>query len=762
MQRLRHSFVGLLAALTVFTVGFSLTAAVPRAEAAGPLGLCMGSGCVIGTPTVYYVDWTSINNSGGVATGAITLPSGPPVSVTFTAANPDGSAGSFYGSGQTGCGTSYWIPTTPYVSPQVPNPPPPCDMVGLRGGTSTIYRMTFSQAVQDPFMAILSLGQGGVPTTYDFDRPFDIVSQGSGFFGGTSTSLQKLSGDVLEGREGHGTIRFPGTFPTFTWTVPTPETWHGFTFGIRTTTALSGAQVVVNEGTTATNTGRWGGTAPTLTASVGTVIRNADGTWNWSFATDDGPAQDQEVTITATEGSSSVSQKFNLMVKNVMPWATLGNDGPKPVGVPVTASFTGAVDPSGADTMAGFHYAFDCNGGTLAGITYATTGVSASVQCTYLTAGPVTITGRIIDKDNEDGHFDHTTTTTVIADVTPPVITPTVTGTLGSNGWYVGDVHVSWTVTDGESTISTQSGCDASDVTADTAGATFTCTATSAGGTASESVTVKRDATAPVATAVAAPAPNGNGWNNTDVTVSFSGTDTGSGIASCTAPLVLGEGAAQSASGTCADNAGNVSPPATASNINVDKTAPAVAVTGVTNGASYIVGGVPAAGCSTTDGLSGVAAAATLSVSGGPLGSVTVTCAGGTDRAGNAAAPVTATYAVTYAFCGFKQPLLVPVQEFKAGSTIPVKFCVQDASGASVATATGTVEAYVNGSLMATTFAIRYDASAQQYIANVQTKDGKVDWPTGVLELRVKLNDGTTNSTNAVSTAGVKGGLKLR
>lgn len=132
------------------------------------------------------------------------------------------------------------------------------------------------------------------------------------------------------------------------------------------------------------------------------------------------------------------------------------------------------------------------------------------------------------------------------------------------------------------------------------------------------------------------------------------------------------------------------------------------------------------------------------------------------DQAGNAAAPVTATYAVTYAFCGFKQPLLVPVQEFKAGSTIPVKFCLQDASGARVVAATGTVEAYVNGSLMATTFAIRYDASAQQYIANVQTRDGKVDWPTGTLELRVKLNDGTTNSTNALSTAGVKGGLKLR
>lgn len=681
--------------------------------------------------------------------------------MTLTAVNPDNSAGSFYG-GQVSCGTNFWSPSSPYISPEVPNSPPNCELVQLEGGQNQTYRMTFSQPVQDPLMAIVSLGSGGNYTTYDFDRPFTIVSQGAGYWGGDATRLVQQTGDILRGNEGHGTIRFIGTFPTFSWTVPTPEAWHGFTFGIRTTTALSGQQVVVNEGTVATNTGQWGGTNPTLTASVGTVVKNADGTWNWSFATDDGPAQDQDVTITATEGASSASQTFHLAVKNVMPWATLENDGPKPVGVPITATFTGASDPSGADTTAGFHYAFDCNGGTLDGITYATAGASASVQCTYATPGPVTITGRIIDKDNEDGHFDHTTTTFVIADVTPPVIAPTVTGPLGSGGWYVGDVNVSWTVTDPDSTVTSQSGCDPTTVSTDTAGATFTCTATSAGGTASESVTVKRDATAPAAIATAAPAPNANGWNNTTVTVTFTGTDGMSGIASCTTPATLGEGAAQSASGTCSDNAGNVSAPASATSINVDLTAPAVSITGVTGGGGYTVGSVPVAGCSTSDALSGVATSATVTVTGGNangVGTYTVTCAGATDKAGNSAATVTATYTVTYAFCGFKQPLLVPVQEFRAGSTIPVKFCVKDASGNVVTTATGTVEAYVNGSLMATV-AFRFDG--EQYHANVQTKDGKITWPAGTLELRVKLDDGSTHSTNALSTDGVKGGLKLK
>jgi len=82
-------------------------------------------------------------------------------------------------------------------------------------------------------------------------------------------------------------------------------------------------------------------------------------------------------------------------------------------------------------------------------------------------------------------------------DTTAPVITPTVNGTLGSNGWYTSDVDVSWNVVDDESTISASTGCDATTVVADTTGTIFTCEATSAGGTASQSITIQRDATAP-------------------------------------------------------------------------------------------------------------------------------------------------------------------------------------------------------------------------------------------------------------------------
>ena len=69
---------------------------------------------------------------------------------------------------------------------------------------------------------------------------------------------------------------------------------------------------------------------------------------------------------------------------------------------------------------------------------------------------------------------------------TPPLITPHVTGTLGERLVRL-NVAVSWSVSDPELGVPLATGCDPTTSTADTAGVTFTCTATSAGGTTSES-----------------------------------------------------------------------------------------------------------------------------------------------------------------------------------------------------------------------------------------------------------------------------------
>ena len=81
-------------------------------------------------------------------------------------------------------------------------------------------------------------------------------------------------------------------------------------------------------------------------------------------------------------------------------------------GSPVTVSFSNEFDPSSADTTAGFRYAFDCDGGSLAGATYGSSGTSASTTCTF-PDGPAseTVTGVIIDKDG--GKTESSTEVTV-------------------------------------------------------------------------------------------------------------------------------------------------------------------------------------------------------------------------------------------------------------------------------------------------------------------------------------------------------------
>ena len=235
-------------------------------------------------------------------------------------------------------------------------------------------------------------------------------------------------------------------------------------------------------------------------------------------------------------------------------------------------------------------------------------------------------------------------------DSTPPVIVPHVSGDLGNNGWYVGDVTVSFEVTDSDSDITWTDGCGTVLVDEETTAWTTTCSAASSGGTNSETVTLKRDATPPTVVGAAAPPPNAHGWNDTTVVVSFTGTDATSGIALCTPNRVLSEeGVGLSATGGCFDLAGNYSESVTVDGINIDKTPPVAAVTGVEQAAEYILGAVPTPGCETTDALSGVLTKARLMVTGGNsdgTGTFTATCAGGLDYAENTHAPVSVTFVV--------------------------------------------------------------------------------------------------------------------
>jgi hypothetical protein len=172
------------------------------------------------------------------------------------------------------------------------------------------------------------------------------------------------------------------------------------------------------------------------------------------------------------------------------------------------------------------------------------------------------------------------------------------------------------------------------------------------------------DLTAPLASISTTPGANSLGWiNHSPATVNLSASDSGSGVqqlrywinngqvtavaASTASTNVSGEGSY--AIGLRAlDNAGNISSLASL-NFSIDITPPVVLVTGVTPGAIYQLGSVPAAGCVTSDALSGVATTATLKITGGNghgEGQFTATCSGATDIAGNLAPARSVTYDV--------------------------------------------------------------------------------------------------------------------
>lgn len=142
-------------------------------------------------------------------------------------------------------------------------------------------------------------------------------------------------------------------------------------------------------------------------------------------------------------------------------------------------------------------------------------------------------------------------------DGTAPVITPSLTGTLGENGWYVSDVGLEWTVEDPESPSSVvETGCVDATITADQLETAYACSASSLGGSAGPvNVAIKRDATSPTVTCGSASTLilNGSG------TVSASVADATSGPVESllTAAADTSSVGSKSAVLTGEDNAGN-------------------------------------------------------------------------------------------------------------------------------------------------------------------------------------------------------------
>jgi uncharacterized protein YjbI with pentapeptide repeats len=118
----------------------------------------------------------------------------------------------------------------------------------------------------------------------------------------------------------------------------------------------------------------------------------------------------------------------------------------------------------------------------------------------------------------------------------------------------------------------------------------------------------------------------------------------------------------------------------------LDTTPPTAAVTGVANGKVYVTGGVPRAGCRTTDnGTVAIGASVTVTTMGkNGVGRFTATCAGAVDLAGNKQkAPVSVTYRVVYGLHGFLAPASGSTIA-RSSKTIAVRLRLTSATGRTI------------------------------------------------------------------------------
>lgn len=173
------------------------------------------------------ISWTDWESAGSTAASGSLLVDGSSVDIDYS--------GSLSFS-QTGTGTNYWTEgdPAPYTgSAVVDNAPTASEMLALN--YSTTNKITFSETLLNPIMAIVSLGRTSLPVSYDFDTSFSVLSEGRGYWGDGSYSLG--AGDVLTGYELHAAIQFDGLVSSISWTNSPNEYWHGFTFGVAETTA---------------------------------------------------------------------------------------------------------------------------------------------------------------------------------------------------------------------------------------------------------------------------------------------------------------------------------------------------------------------------------------------------------------------------------------------------------------------------------------------------------------------------------------------
>jgi len=265
------------------------------------------------------------------------------------------------------------------------------------GNPSVDWRLRYATTGEDPQDNAQLLGvtpelpATGTYTKGDPDTlvPINIAT--------TDLALQTYVGHLI-GERTAGESASPDDF-YFEFTVMSPPVNH------TPTISANDGSITVNEGQTANNAGNYSdadGDTVNITASVGSINKTgtSSGTWSWSFATTDGSAQSQQVTITANDGQGGITTTtFNLIVNNVAPIVAITNaPTSSPEGTMISLGST-VTDPSSVDTAAGFTYAW---GVTKDGNSYATDSTQ-SFSFTPDDNATYVVTLDVTDKDGGTG-----------------------------------------------------------------------------------------------------------------------------------------------------------------------------------------------------------------------------------------------------------------------------------------------------------------------------------------------------------------------
>jgi PKD repeat protein len=151
--------------------------------------------------------------------------------------------------------------------------------------------------------------------------------------------------------------------------------------------------------------------------------------------------------VTDSSGLAS-TDSTSVMVGNVAPSASFGNDGPVEEGSAFVLSLTEIADPSSADVAAGFEFAFDCGSG------YGAFSTASTLSCATTDNGTLAVQGKVRDKDGGATEYSASAmVTNAPPSLGPITITgdPTPVGTLitasasftdpGSADTHTGDVR---------------------------------------------------------------------------------------------------------------------------------------------------------------------------------------------------------------------------------------------------------------------------------------------------------------------------------